>query len=342
MPRIIIPRGWQGREKDATPESVYRNRRRFIKEMGLGTVGLAAFSLGACTNEANGTGSSARGPLDTIPPDAPRKGLPATRNAAFEVPDREITQRVKASGYNNFYEFDASTKEIWPLTDDYDPFPMTLSVRGLVEKNFRIEIGDLIREMELEERVYRFRCVEAWSMTVPWTGFPLKKLVERCKPLSKATHIRFVTVDRPKEMPGIKSQPWYPWPYYEGLRMDEAMNDLAFVATGMYGEPLPKQNGSPLRLALPWKYGYKGPKAFVRIEFTDHRPGTFWNDLQPTEYGFLSNVNPNIPHPRWSQATERYLNDDRRIPTMLFNGYTEWVGDLYPDEPTEPGGPMAR
>ncbi len=342
MPHIILPPGWRGRERDVTPESTYRNRRRFIKEMGLGTVGLATLSLGACTNEANGTGTASGGPLDTIPSDAPRDGLPPARNAEFEVPERDVTQRLKASGYNNFYEFDGTTKEIWPLTDDYDPFPMTVSVGGLVEKKFKIDVADLIREMELEERVYRFRCVEAWSMTVPWAGFPLKKLVERCKPLSKATHIRFVCANRPKEMPGIKSQPWYPWPYYEGLRMDEAVNDLAFVATGMYGEPLPKQNGSPMRLALPWKYGYKGPKAIVRIDFTDSRPATLWNDLQPKEYGFYSNVNPNIPHPRWTQATEKHLNDDRRIPTLLFNGYEEWVGDLYPDEPRKPGPPMAR
>lgn len=342
MSHIHLPPGWQGREFDVTPESVYRNRRRFIKEMGLGTVGVAVFSIGACTTDANGTGAAAGGPLDTIPSDAPRDGLPAARNPAYEVPERSITQRLKASGYNNFYEFDGTSKEIWPLTTDYDPFPMTVSVGGIVAKKFRIDVSDLIREMELEERVYRFRCVEAWSMTVPWTGFPLKKLVERCKPLSKATHVRFVCANRPKEMHGIKSQPWYPWPYYEGLRMDEAVNELAFVATGMYGEPLPKQNGSPMRLVLPWKYGYKGPKAVVRIDFTNRQPATFWNDLQPKEYGFFSNVNPNIPHPRWSQATEEYLNDGKRIPTLLFNGYDEWVGDLYPDEPRKPGGPMAR
>jgi methionine sulfoxide reductase catalytic subunit len=157
--------------------------------------------------------------------------------------------------------------------------------------------------------------------------------VERCRPLSAATHVRFVSVNRPNEMPGIRAARHYPWPYFEGLRMDEATNELAFVATGMYGEPLPKQNGSPLRLVLPWKYGYKGPKAVVRIEFVNRQPATFWNELQPREYGFLSNVNPNIPHPRWSQASERLLSGER-VPTQLFNGYAEWVGSLYPDEPT--------
>lgn len=342
MSHIIIPPGWQASENDVTPEGTYRDRRRFIKQMGLGAVGLATATIGACTDEVRGNGSAVDGPLDTIPSDAPKAGLPAARNENFDVSEREITDRLKASGYNNFYEFDATRKEIWPLTEDYDPFPMTIEVRGLVEKRLKLDVADLIREMDLEERIYRFRCVEAWAMTVPWTGFPLKKLVERCRPLSRATHVRFVSVNRPREMPGIESQHWYPWPYYEALRMDEAVNDLAFIATGMYGAPLPKQNGSPLRLALPWKYGYKGPKAFVRIEFTDEQPPTFWNDLQPKEYGFLSNVNPNIPHPRWSQATERLLNNDERVPTRLFNGYDDWVADLYPDEPREPGGPMAR
>jgi sulfoxide reductase catalytic subunit YedY len=211
---------------------------------------------------------------------------------------------------------------------------MTIDVKGMVEKPFKLDVGELITSMDLEERVYRFRCVEAWAMTVPWTGFPLKKLIERCKPLSTATFVRFVSVNRPKQMPGIPAAPWYPWPYYEGLRMDEATNEIAFVATGIYGEPLPKQSGSPIRLALPWKYGYKGPKAIVEMEFTDKQPPTFWNELQPAEYSFLSNVNPNVPHPRWSQASERLIGQsDRRVPTQMFNGYETWVGDLYPKEP---------
>lgn len=337
MAHIYIPPAWQASERDVTPRHIYKGRREFLKQLGLGSIGLAAVG---CTRETRGARPLVDGPLDTIPANAPRDGYPAQRNADFSID--ALTDRVTASSYNNFYEFDGATKEVWPLTGAYDPFPMTIDVRGLVEKRFTLDVADLIRSMDLEERVYRFRCVEAWSMTVPWTGFPLRKLIDRCKPLSKATHVRFVTVSRPKEMPGIDAQPWYPWPYYEGLRMDEAMNELAFVATGMYGEPLPKQNGAPLRLALPWKYGYKGPKAFIRIEFTDEQPRTFWNDLQPTEYGFLSNVNPNIPHPRWTQATEKSLTTNERIPTRLLNGYEEWVGDLYPDEPRQPGPPMAR
>lgn len=338
MAHIIVQPGWQANERDATPEHIYRNRRQFIKQLGLGAIGMAGVG---CATDSNGR-NLADGPLDTIPEDAPRDGYPAERNERYPVTERPVSDRIKASSYNNFYEFDGSSKQIWPLTEDYDPYPMTIQVRGLVENERTIDVGSLIRRMPLEERVYRFRCVEAWAMTVPWTGFPLRRLIEECRPLSRATHVRFVSVNRPKEMPGIEKQHWYPWPYYEGLRMEEATNELAFVVTGMYGEPLPKQNGSPIRLALPWKYGYKGPKAIVRVEFIDREPPTFWNDLQPTEYGFLSNVNPNIPHPRWSQASEELITSGERVPTQLFNGYGEWVADLYPDEPREPGRPMAR
>jgi sulfoxide reductase catalytic subunit YedY len=336
MANLILPPGWQLPERTVTPIQYYNNRRHFLRQLGLGSVALMATGgFTACTNEA--TSATIAGPLDTIPKNAPRTGYPATRNAAFAVDERELTDRIVASSYNNYYEFKSSgdLKNLWEDTKDYKPFPMELEVTGLVEKKFKIDIAGLIGEMPLEERIYRFRCVEAWAMTVPWTGFPLKKLIERCKPLSKATHVRFVSVARAKEMPGIPAAPWYPWPYYEGLRMDEATNELAFVATGLYGEPLPKQNGSPWRWVLPWKYGYKGPKSVVKIEFLDREPPTFWNDLQPTEYSFLSNVNPHVPHPRWSQASERLIGDsERRVSTKLFNGYTEWVGAMYPEEPT--------
>ncbi len=337
MSNIIIRPGWALKESESTSRSAYESRRRFIRQLGMGTIGVATATSFACVDGASSRsgGVILDGPLDTIPANAPRDGLPAARNPRYTVPERQTTDRIAASSYNNFYEFDGSSKRVWPLTGAYEPFPWTIQVDGLVEKPLTIGLSDLIRSMDLEERLYRFRCVEAWSMTIPWTGFPLHKLIDRCKPLSTATYVRFVSAKRDDQMPGIPSQPWYPWPYYEGLRMDEAMNELAFVATGMYGEPLTKQNGSPLRLALPWKYGYKGPKAVVRIEFTDRRPTTFWNDLQPREYSFLSNVNPNVPHPRWSQASERFMADSdniRRVPTQLFNGYAEWVGDLYPDE----------
>ena len=339
MANIILPPEWQLKEREATPKSIFVNRRAFVKQLGLGSIGLTVASgTMACALPQSGHVNAATGaptpdgPLDTIPANAPRAGLPAERNPAFTVDERPITDREIASSYTNFYEFKNSgdLKDAWPHTGAYEPFPMKIKVKGHVEESFEIDIEELITSMELEERVYRFRCVEAWAMTVPWVGFPLKKLIERCKPTSKATHVRFVSVNRPKQMPGIPAAPWYPWPYYEGLRMDEAMNDLAFVATGMYGEPLPKQNGSPLRLALPWKYGYKGPKSIVEIDFWDKQPPTFWNDLQPAEYSFLSNVNPNVPHPRWSQASERLIGqNDRRVPTKMYNGYAEWVGEMY-------------
>ena len=343
MANLILPPDWQLKLRVATELDTYRDRRSFIKTLGLGAIGIGALpgALTACTGEPTGATAAAvaagKGPLDTIPANAPRIGLPAATNGSYVVPERPLTDRATAASYNNFYEFDDGSKEIWHLTDKYEPFPHTIEVDGLVEKPFKVSVEDLIKEFGLEERVYRFRCVEAWSMTIPWVGFPLSKLVKKCSPLSKAKYIAFVSLNKPKQMPGIKDTPWYPWPYYEGLQMDEAMNELAFVATGAYGEPLPKQHGSPLRIALPWKYGYKGPKAIQKITFTDKQPKTFWNDLFPQEYSFLSNVNPNVPHPRWSQASERFIldtNDVRRIPTQFLNGYAAWAGELYPGEPT--------
>lgn len=342
MANIILPPQWQIKENETTPKSVYTNRRAFVKQLGLGTIALAGAGMisGCQLNPSTSANASPMllpdGPLDTIPKNAPREGYPATRNTIFDVSERPITDRTIASSYTNYYEFKntGDLKNAWPLTGDYEPFPMKIRVKGHVEKSFSIDVAELINSMDLEERIYRFRCVEAWAMTVPWTGFPLKKLIERCKPTSKAKFVRFVSASKPKQMPGIGAAPWYPWPYFEGLRMDEAMNDLGFVATGMYGEPLPKQNGAPLRMVLPWKYGYKGAKAIVEIDFTSKQPPTFWNELQPAEYSFLSNVNPNVPHPRWSQASERLIGqNDRRVPTLMFNGYADMVGDLYPEEP---------
>jgi len=352
MAHIHLRPDWHITERDATSQSAYSSRRRFIRKLGLGGIAATTLGLGGgLPTRSLATGRLAigdpgrspgdpDGPLDTIPENAPRTGLPATRNADYVVPERPQTSRLAASSYNNYYEFisQGDLKTVWPLTGDYNPFPHTIEVRGLVEEKTTFDVDDLIRQIGIEERICRFRCVEAWSMTIPWIGFPLAGLIAACKPLSKATHVRFYSIDRPKEMPGIRNARWFDFPYYEALRMDEATNELAFVATGMYGEPLPKQNGSPLRLVLPWKYGDKGAKAISRIEFVDKQPPTFWQDLFPNEYGFLSNVNPNLPHPRWTQAQERhFLEEDRieRIPTQLFNGYAEFVGHLYPDEPTE-------
>jgi sulfoxide reductase catalytic subunit YedY len=207
--------------------------------------------------------------------------------------------------------------------------PWTVKIDGMVEKPFDIAIDDLIRKMPLEERLYRMRCVEAWSMTIPWTGFQMSKLLELAKPLSSAKYVVMQTFQDNKA-PGFK-QSWYPWPYTEGLTIAEASNELTFLVTGMYGKPALKQMGAPLRLAVPWKYGFKSVKSIVRFEFTDKRPKTFWEQLQPAEYGFWANVNPAVPHPRWSQATERDIGTGERRNTVLFNGYGDYVADIYKD-----------
>ena len=198
----------------------------------------------------------------------------------------------------------------------------------MVEKPFTIAFDDLLKKMPLEERVYRHRCVEAWAMTVPWSGFPLKALVDFARPLGSAKFLAMETFENPEVAPG-QNQRWYPWPYLEGLAIDEATNELAFIATGLYGKPMPKQNGAPLRLAVPWKYGFKSVKSLVRFHFAEKRPVSFWEELQGREYGFWANVNPKVPHPRWSQATERLLGTGKRVPTRIYNGYGEFVAGLY-------------
>jgi sulfoxide reductase catalytic subunit YedY len=300
---IRIPKGWEIPEREATPESVYLNRRQILAAAGfLGTAALLKAG------------------------DSP---YPAKRNPEFTL-DRPITEEAAAAGYNNFYEFDANNKEA--VKDKVGKFtisPWKVDVVGLVNKPATFELDDLVRTMPLEERLYRHRCVERWSMAIPWTGFPLSELIKKVDPKPEAKFIRFVTAERPKEMPGLASAPWYPWPYQEGLRMDEAMNPLAILTTGMYGKPLYKQNGAPIRMIVPWKYGYKSGKSIVKIEFVKKQPSTLWNTLQPGEYGFYSNVNPNKPHPRWSQQIEQFIPTMERKKTLLYNGYEQWVAKLY-------------
>jgi len=205
----------------------------------------------------------------------------------------------------------------------------------LVEKEMTLGIDDLLKQVQLEERLYRHRCVEAWSMAVPWTGFPMRRLVEIASPLSSAKYVRTETFSRPDVAFGMKAS-WYPWPYVEGVTIEEATNELALIGTGIYGKPLPKQMGAPLRLVLPWKYGFKSAKALVRFTFTDQRPSSFWEKIQGREYGFWANVNPQVPHPRWSQATEEIIGTGgHRVPTQIFNGYGEFVADLYKDKQGE-------
>ena len=327
MTAIHIPRPWDLPERLVTPESVYFDRRRFLQAMGLAT---GALLVGGCADAQEDPQNRASGPFTSKDfPGAPGLDLyPVQRNARYQV-DRPFTDEKTASRYNNFYEFTLQ-KDVYRHVRDFKPYPWTVEVGGLCNQPKTWNLDDLVRRFPLEERVYRFRCVEAWSMVVPWTGFPLALLLQASEPRAAATHVRFVSFLRPDEAPGQKQFTWYQWPYYEGLRLDEAMHDLAFFTVGIYGHPLPKQHGAPWRVITPWKYGYKGPKSVVKIEFTAEQPHTFWNDSQPGEYGFHSNVNPERPHPRWSQATERVLDTGDRIPTLPYNGYLEQVAALYP------------
>ncbi|MDA1323783.1 MAG: protein-methionine-sulfoxide reductase catalytic subunit MsrP, partial [Proteobacteria bacterium] len=242
--------------------------------------------------------------------------------------DRDMTLEKDATTYNNFYEF-GSHKEISKAAQALKVSPWTVTFDGMVEQKQTVDIDSLLKKMPLEERLYRHRCVEAWSMAVPWSGFAMAELVKFAKPLKGAKYIAMETFKDPDMAPGQK-QFWYPWPYIEALTIEEATNDLALIGTGLYGKPMPKQNGAPLRLVTPWKYGFKSIKSIVKFTFTDKRPKSFWERIQPAEYGFWANVNPEVDHPRWSQATERVLGKgDARVPTLLYNGYGEYVADLY-------------
>jgi sulfoxide reductase catalytic subunit YedY len=310
---IIYRRGWQIPEHQATPEGVYLNRRALL--------GGAAGAIAAAV-----TPGGAQAQRVTDIPDPTKDLYPAKRNEKYNIGDRAITPEEINGSYNNFYEFGGS-KNIARAAQQLKIRPWTVKIDGMVEKPFDIAVDDLIRKMPLEERLYRHRCVEAWSMTIPWTGFPMAKLVELAKPLASAKYVTMQTF-QDKDAPGFR-QTWYPWPYTEGLTIAEATNELAFLVTGMYGKPALKQMGSPLRLAVPWKYGFKSVKSIVRFSFTDKRPNTFWEALQPAEYGFWANVNPEVSHPRWSQASEEDITTKNRRPTVLFNGYGEYVADIY-------------
>ena len=310
-------RGWEINESEATSEAVFHDRRRLVQAMGLGAL-IAA---------AGGAGDLALGEAFAAAPADPSAGLyPAKRNERYTL-DRAITEEKYSTTYNNFYEY-GSQKEIYGAAQALQIRPWTVTIDGMVAKPLKLDIDDLLKKVTLEERLYRHRCVEAWSMAVPWIGFPLKAIVDMAEPLGSAKYVRMETFMDPKMAPGQK-QFFYPWPYIEGVTMAEATNDLAFLVTGMYGKPVPRQDGAPLRLALPWKYGFKSVKSIVKFTFTDKRPSTFWEALQSSEYGFWANVNPAVPHPRWSQASERVLGTDERRPTLMWNGYGESVAQLY-------------
>lgn len=311
-------KGWELPESEATPEHLFWSRRKAMAvglggaAAGLGLIGGGISTISALAQNADPTADL----------------YPARRNEAF-VLDRPLTPESENLSYNNFYEF-GSSKRVASAARALPTRPWTVTIDGLVDKPVTIGIDDLIRKMQLEERLYRLRCVEAWSMTVPWTGFPLSRLIALAGPKSEARYVRLETFQNSKVATGQR-QTWYPWPYTEGVTIEEAMNDLAFLVTGAYGKPLANQMGAPLRLALPWKYGFKSIKSIVRVSLVAERPKSFWEALQPSEYGFWANVNPEVSHPRWSQATEQVLGSGERRPTLLFNGYGEYVAGLYKD-----------
>ncbi len=295
-------RGWEIAESRVTPERVVLGRRSLM-------VGGAGLIAGALVRPALAD---------------PNPRYPA---------GRPITPEEDATTYNNFYEF-GEDKSIWRAAQRMPVSPWQVELAGMMDKPRTMDLDDLLKQVQLEDRVYRHRCVEAWAMTVPWTGFPLSALLKIASPTASAKYVVFESADLPRVMPGVRSS-LYPWPYIEGCTMEEASTDLAFMVTGMYGKPLPKQDGAPLRLHLPWKYGFKSGKSLVKISFTDKQPETMWHAIQPDEYGFWANVNPAVPHPRWSQAYERLLGTGERVPTVIWNGYGEWVAGLYADKKNE-------
>jgi sulfoxide reductase catalytic subunit YedY len=309
---VIHRRGWEVPEHLATPEHLFVDRRAFMAASGA-----AALSL------SPGLALAQR--IADLPD--PTRDLYPIKRAEKYVLDRPLTDEKVNASYNNFYEF-GSAKTIAKAAQALKLRPWSVKLDGMVERPQEIGIDDLIRKMPLEERLYRHRCVEAWSMTIPWSGFPFAKLIELARPLASAKYVRMETfLDR--AVASGQRQIWYPWPYVEGLTLAEAGNELTFLAIGAYGKPMAKQHGAPLRLAVPWKYGFKAIKSIVRFTFTDQRPKGFWEALQGVEYGFWANVNPDVPHPRWSQATEQLIGTDERRPTLLFNGYGDYVAHLY-------------
>ncbi len=328
MANIIKRPAWHLPERLITPEAVYLKRRHFLQQMGFTGAGLLAAPLVGCTEAQQPPAP----PTPKAPSPAAKGGklYPATRNPEFN-PGWKLSDEEVAGTYNNFYEFSTTKERVHQLTGKFVTSPWSVQIDGLVEKPLTLDIQELIALMGLEERVYRFRCVEAWSMVVPWTGFQFSKLIEKVVPKAEAKFVRFETAAKPDQMPGytrLKAQ-GYPMPYNEGLRLDEAMNPLTLVTTGIFGKPLPKQHGAPVRMIVPWKYGYKSIKSISRIEFVAKQPATLWETLAPDEYPFESNVNPAVPHPRWSQATERVIDTNDRIRTQPFNGYGNLVAKLY-------------
>jgi methionine sulfoxide reductase catalytic subunit len=303
MPYLPKP-DWRLPDSAATPERLYLDRRQIVAGMGLSAL---AAPLPASTD------------VGKLAPLKSRRTIATTE---------ELTPLDAVSSYNNFYEFGLDKDDPARNATTLKPSPWTVRVGGLVQKPVTLDVDTWISKLSLEERVYRLRCVEGWSMVIPWVGFPLAGLLKSVEPLSNAKYVRFTTLADPAQMPGVRF-PALDWPYREGLRIDEAMNPLTLLAVGLYGRRLPNQNGAPLRLVVPWKYGFKSIKSIVAIDFVERQPLTSWNQSQPSEYGFYANVNPDVDHPRWSQATERRIGEFRKRPTLPFNGYGDQVAQMY-------------
>ena len=298
---------------DITDKNLYLRRREFIKGA---LVAGGAVALGILSR-----------PLPLFSKDEERKIPGKILKSRYSTDDRKTSYR-DATTFNNFYEFGLGKRDPASKAEDFKPRPWTVTIDGEINRPAVLDVDELIKKFPLEERIYRMRCVEAWSMVIPWVGFPLASLIKAFEPTSNAKYVAFTTLHDPNRMPGQKV-PVLDWPYVEGLRMDEAMNPLTILSAGMYGEFLPNQNGAPIRLVVPWKYGFKSIKSIVRISFVEKQPLTSWSELAPHEYGFYANVNPQVNHPRWSQRYEERIGRPGRIPTTLFNGYGEYVADLY-------------
>ncbi len=298
------------KSSEITPEGVYLNRRAFMKAAGVTSL---TTLLAACGVQPT--------------PEAVSDADLSVGAAVDELGD-PLNSYAEITNYNNFYEFTTNKERVASMVGGFPPEPWSVEVTGMVRTPKTYTMEDLLNTFTQEERIYRLRCVEAWSMVIPWTGFELAALLDEVEPTGEAKYVAFTTLYDPDVFPGQGSN-LYPWPYTEGLRLDEAYNPLTLMATGLYGRDLPAQNGAPIRLVVPWKYGFKSIKSVVRIELTDAEPPTLWNQIAPHEYGFYANVNPGVNHPRWSQASERRIGDAGRRETLMFNGYEEEVAYLY-------------
>ncbi|MFN8595620.1 MAG: protein-methionine-sulfoxide reductase catalytic subunit MsrP [Anaerolineae bacterium] len=313
-------KNWQSnpiRSSEITPEAVYVNRRQFMKGAAVLTAGAL---LAACAPKSDAPTAASAAPATPAAPGT-------VSRTADELGDA-LTSFDAVTNYNNYYEFTTDKQGVAPMAQNFKTRPWTVEVSGLVNKPKTYDIDELLKRFQIEERIYRLRCVEAWSMVIPWRGFALNQLLKEVEPTSAAKYVHFVSLLDPQRLPG-QSSPFYTWPYSEGLRLDEAIHDLTLMATGLYGTDLLPQNGAPLRVVVPWKYGFKSAKAIVKIELVAEQPRTLWSDAAPNEYGFYSNVNPDVPHPRWSQASERRIGESGRRPTLMFNGYADQVASLY-------------